>query len=176
MDVPTIATADLCDVADAVIAMDARIRPVWQDARLAGPAFTIRVPPGENPSVRAALEQASPGDVIVIDGGGYEIRALWGGNVSARARERGLAGAVVDGAVRDLDEIEALGFPVFAAAVVPTPPIREREGEIGVEISCGGLTVRPGDHVYGDRDGVVVVAAELHDELVARVAAARATR
>jgi len=114
--------------------------------------------------------------VIVIDGGGYQIRALWGGNVSARAQERGVAGAVVDGAVRDLDEIETLGFPVFAAAVVPTPPLREREGEIGVEISCGGLTVRPGDHVYGDRDGVVVVPAELHDELVARAAAARAIR
>jgi RraA family protein len=176
VDVPAIATADLCDAAETVIAMDARIRPVWRDARLAGPAFTVRVPPGENPSIRTALEQASPGDVIVIDGGGYEIRALWGGNVSARARERGLAGAVVDGAARDLDEIEALGFPVFATAVVPTPPIREREGEIGVEISCGGLTVRPGDHVYGDRDGVVVVPAELLDELVARVAAAHVTR
>ena len=176
MDLPAIATADLCDIAETLIAMEARIRPVWHGARLAGPAFTVRVPPGENPSVRAALEQASPGDVIVIDGGGYEIRALWGGNVAARARERGLAGVVVDGAVRDLDEIEALGFPVFAAAVVPTPPSREREGELGVDISCGGLTVRPGDYVYGDRDGVVVVPAELHDEFVARVAAARVTR
>jgi 4-hydroxy-4-methyl-2-oxoglutarate aldolase len=176
MDVQAIATADLCDAAETLIAMDGRIRPTWEGARLAGPAFTIRVPPGENPSVRAGLDQAAPGDVIVIDGGGYALRALWGGNVSARARERGLAGAVVDGAVRDLDEIEAAGFPVFAAAVVPTPPGRELAGEIGVEISCGGLAVRPGDHVYGDRDGVVIVPAELHDELVDRVGAVRTTR
>ncbi len=166
---PVVATADLSDAAATPIAMDARIRPVWRGARFAGRAFTVRVPPGENPSVRAALEKAAPGDVIVIDGGGYEARALWGGNVSARARERGLAGAVVDGAIRDVDEIEALGFPVFAAAVVPTPPQRELAGEIGVTVTCGGRTVNPGDWVVGDADGVVVVPAGDHDEILGRL-------
>jgi 4-hydroxy-4-methyl-2-oxoglutarate aldolase len=166
---PVIATADLCDVAEMPIAMDARIRPVWRGARLAGPAFTVRVPPGENPSVRAAVEQAAPGEVIVVDGAGYEARALWGGNVSRLALERGVAGVVVDGAVRDVDETEELGFPVFAAGLVPMPPRREQVGEIGVAVSCGGLAVRPGDYVYGDADGVVVVPAELHDEILARL-------
>jgi RraA family protein len=168
--VVTIATADLCDAADTLIAMDTRIRPVWRGARLAGPAFTVRVPPGENPSVRAAVEQAPAGAVIVVDGAGYEARAQWGGNVSELAAERGLAGVVVDGAVRDVDEIERLAFPVFAAAIVPTPPSRTGQGVIGAAVSCGGLTVRPGDRVYGDADGVVVVPAELHDEVLSRLA------
>ena len=76
---------------------------------------------------------------------------------------------VVDGAVRDAAGIEELGFPVFAAGVTPTPPRREREGTIGAPVTCGGLTVHPGDFVYGDRDGVVVVPAERHDEILGRV-------
>jgi 4-hydroxy-4-methyl-2-oxoglutarate aldolase len=88
--------------------------------------------------------------------------------MSRIALERDLAGVVVDGAVRDVDEIEALGFPVFAVASVPTPPARQRPGEIGVVASCGGLQVGPGDVVNGDTDGVVVVPAGLHDEIVGR--------
>jgi 4-hydroxy-4-methyl-2-oxoglutarate aldolase len=166
---PFVATADLCDAAATPIAMDTRIRPVWRGARLAGRAFTVRVPPCENPSVRAAAEQAGPGDVIVVDGAGAVERALWGGNVSKLALERGIAGVVIDGAIRDVDEIEALGFPVFAAAVVPMPPQREQTGEIGVTVTCGGLTVGPGDYVYGDADGIVVVPASLHDEVLGRL-------
>ncbi len=166
---PFIATADLCDAAATPIAMDARIRPVWRGARLAGRAFTVRVPPCEITSVLLAAEQAGPGDVIVVDGAGAVERALWGGKLSKLALERGIAGVVIDGAIRDVDEIEALGFPVFAAAVVPTPPQRDRAGEIGVTVTCGGLTVSPGDYVYGDADGVVVVPAGLHDEILGRL-------
>jgi regulator of RNase E activity RraA len=72
--------------------------------------------------------------------------------------------------VRDLDEIEALRFPVFAAGCVPTPPGRELAGELSVPIRCGGIDVRPGDYVYGDSDGVVVVAAERFDQIIARLA------
>lgn len=89
--------------------------------------------------------------------------------MSRLARDRGVAGLVVDGAVRDVDGIEALGFPVFAAGTVPTPPGRDLAGEIDVPVICGGLQVRPGDYVYGDSDGVVVVPRERHDEVVARV-------
>ena len=166
---PFIATADLCDAAATPIAMDARIRPVWRGARFAGRAFTVRVPPCEIPSVLLAAEQAGPGDVIVVDGAGAVERALWGGKLSKLALERGIVGVVVDGAIRDVDEIEALGFPVFAAAVVPTPPHRERTGEVGVTVTCGGLAVSPGDYVYGDADGVVVVPAGLHDEILGRL-------
>jgi regulator of RNase E activity RraA len=86
--------------------------------------------------------------------------------MSKLALERGVSGLVVDGAVRDADAIEELGFPVFAAGIVPTPPGRDVIGEVGVEIECAGRQVSPGDYVYGD--GVVVVSAAVHDEVVAR--------
>jgi 4-hydroxy-4-methyl-2-oxoglutarate aldolase len=162
-------TAELADAAGIPIAMDARIRPVWHGARLAGPAFTVRTPPGEHLAVREAAERAPVGVVLVADGGGELGFALWGDKMSKLALERGLAGLVVDGAVRDVDGIEALGFPVFAAGVVPTPPGRDRPGELDVPVRCGGLEVRPGDCVYGDSDGVVVVPREHHDAIVARV-------
>jgi len=159
-------TADLADAAGVPIAMDHRVRPVWAGARLVGPAFTVRPPPGEHPAVRTAADEAPPGSVIVVDGGGALDRALWGDKMARLALERGVAGLVVDGAVRDAEGIEELGFPVFAVGVTPTPPRREQEGELGTPVTCGGLTVRPGDFVYGDRDGVVVVPSERHDEIL----------
>ncbi len=161
-------TASLSDAAGRPIAMAGRIRPVWPGARLAGPAFTVRTEPGEHPAVRRALEQAPAGAVIVVDGGGFLERALWGGTMSKLAHDRGVTGLVVDGAVRDLDEIEELGFPVFAAGVVPTPPLREGDGETGSAITCGGIAVSPGDLVVGDADGVVVVPRAGIAEIVAQ--------
>src|SRR5437667_8136268 len=149
--------------------MNARIRPVWRGARLAGPAFTVQTLPCEFLAVQEAATQAPAGSVLVVDGGGELGCALWGDKMSALALERGLAGLVVDGPVRDVDGIEALGFPVFSAGIVPTGPWRERmAGELGIPIRCGGVEVRPGDFVYGDSDGVVVVPREHHDAIVAR--------
>jgi regulator of RNase E activity RraA len=109
--------------------------------------------------------------VIVVDAAGATDRALWGDKMSKLALERGIAGIVVDGAVRDVAAIQALGFPVFAAGRTPTPPVRELPGELGVPITCGGIRVSPGDQVHGDADGVVVIAAEDYDALLARAGA-----
>jgi RraA family protein len=158
----------LSDAATRPIAMAGRIRPLWRGARLAGPALTVRTEPGEHPAVLRALEQAQAGVVIVVDGGGFLERALWGGRMSRLASERGVVGVVIDGAVRDVTEIEELRFPVFAAGVTPTPPIREGGGETGISITCGGIAVSPGDLVVADEDGVVVVPRDDVDELVAR--------
>jgi 4-hydroxy-4-methyl-2-oxoglutarate aldolase len=149
--------------------MHPRIRPIWRGAALTGPAFTVRTPPGQFRAVGEAAEHAPAGAVLVVDGGSEVQCALWGDKMSKLGLERGLAGLVVDGAVRDVDGIEALGFPVFATGVVPTPPARERAGEVNVPISCGGLIVRPGDYVYGDADGVVVLPANLNDEILGRL-------
>ena len=92
--------------------------------------------------------------------------------MSRIAHARGIAGLVVDGAVRDLDEIEELGFPVFGTGVVPVPPGREVAGEVGVPIECAGRIVAPGDWVYADGDGVVVVPARIHDDVVVLARAA----
>jgi RraA family protein len=161
-------TAALSDAARSRIALAARIRPVWPGARLAGRAFTVSTPAGQHLSVRRSLEEAEPGDVIVIDGEGSIERALWGDLMARRARDRGIAGVVIDGAVRDIEEIAALGFPVFAITSVPTGPLRELEGTVGQPISCGGLAVAPGDFVYGDADGVVIVPAPAHQATLER--------
>ena len=151
--------------------MSPRLRPLWPGARLAGRAVTVRTPAGEQEAVRRALDHAGRGDVVVVDAEAGVERALWGGRMSRLALERGLAGAVLDGAARDVAEIEELGFPVFAIAAVPTGPRREARGELGVPVVCGGITVEPGDVVYGDADGVVVVPSAGHEEIRSRALA-----
>jgi RraA family protein len=165
------ATADVSDAAGGLVAMHPRIRPAWHGARVVGPAFTVRTPPGQHPAVRQALERAAPGDVIVIDGGASTERALWGDKLSARALERGIAGVVIDGALRDVAAVEELGFPIFAIASVPTRPETDVEGELAVAIVCGGIAVEPGDLVVGDADGVVVVPRAAATDVLARLAA-----
>ncbi len=165
-------TALLSDATGRRIALDQRIRPLWPGARLHGTAFTVRTPPGEHFSVREAALAACRGDVVIVDGGGCTDAALWGDILAQVGLARGLAGLVVDGAVRDAEEIERLGFPVFAAAVVPTGPRgKETPGEIGVRIRCAGIDVDPGDYVYGDRDGVVVIPRADLDEVLTRAKA-----
>jgi 4-hydroxy-4-methyl-2-oxoglutarate aldolase len=161
-------TAVLCDVAQEPITLLPRVRRLWKGATVAGRALTVWTPPGEHLSVRYALEQAREGDVIVVDCKGSLATALWGSRFSRIALERGIAGLVVDGAVRDLDEMEELGFPVFGVGVVPMKPGREVAGEIGVPIECAGRTIATGDAIYGDGDGVVAVPRRIHDEVVAK--------
>ena len=141
-------TADLADAAGTPVAMDHRIGPMWRGARVSGPAFTVRTPPGEHRAVREAAEQAPARAVIVIDGAGRRAGAVGRQDVEARARPgRGRHRRRRRRARRRRDE--ALRFPVFAAARSPTPPLRDRPGEVGVPVSCGGVTVRPGDLVSG---------------------------
>ena len=169
MRIPVPVTADVSDLAGGGIALDARIRAVWRGARAAGPAFTAQTPPGEHLAVQRALEAAAPGDVIVIDGDAFVGRALWGDKMSLAAQQRGIAGLVVDGAVRDVAEIERLGFPVFAITSVPTGPLTDRDGVLGAAIMCGERRVGPGDLVVGDDDGVVVVPQAVAVDLMLTV-------
>jgi len=125
--------------------------------KLCGPALTVRVAPGDNLMVQQALDLARPGDVIVVDGGGFIFQALVGEIMGTHARRRGIAGFVIDGAVRDIDFIAAGALPVYAAGVTPRGPSRVGPGEINVPVSIAGMVVRPGDIVVGDADGVVAV-------------------
>ncbi len=129
----------------------------WNQNVLLGTAFTVKCPSGDNLAAQVALDYAQPGDIIVVDGAGYTDRALVGGMMLAYAEMRDLGGFVVDGAVRDLDEIRASRLPVFAKAVTPLGPYREGPGEINVPVCCGGQVVMPGDILLGDADGVVVI-------------------
>jgi RraA family protein len=133
---------------------------------LVGTAFTVKVPSGDNLMAQVALDYAQPGDIIVIDGAGYENRALVGGMMMAYAETRGIGGFVVNGAIRDLEDIKKSEIPVFAKAVTPLGPYREGPGEIGVPVVCGGQVVMPGDILVGDIDGLVVVPRRDAEELL----------
>lgn len=129
----------------------------WNNKTLLGTAFTVKCPSGDNLAAQAALDYAIPGDIIVVDGAGYTDRALVGGMMLAYAQMRGLGGFVVNGAVRDLEDIRNSNLPVFAKAVTPLGPYREGPGEINVPVCCGGQVVMPGDILVGDIDGIVVI-------------------
>lgn len=133
---------------------------------LLGTAFTVKVPSGDNLAAQAALDYARPGDIIVVDGAGYTDRALVGGMMLAYAEMRGLGGFVVNGAVRDLDDIRASKLPVFAISATPLGPYREGPGEINVPVVCGGQVVMPGDILVGDADGLVVIPRRDAPELL----------
>lgn len=129
-------------------------------AAMAGPAFTVRVHSADILMVAPALKQCPKGHVLVIDGRGNLDTALWGELTTYSAQGKGLAGVVIDGALRDARAIRATPFPVFARAAVPNAGGAEYLGEIGVTVNCAGQVVRPGDWVVGDEDGVIVIPAE----------------
>lgn len=125
--------------------------------KLCGPAFTLRVRPGDNLMVHKALMMVQPGDVLVIDGAGDISQAVIGGLVRTTALRVKLGGIVIDGAVRDLEELAEGILPVFAAGHTHRGPSKDGPGEINVPIACAGLCVMPGDLMLGDADGVLAV-------------------
>ena len=158
--------AILADVQGRRGTLHGRIAAVSPEMKLAGPAFTIEVRPGDNLMIHAALSIAKPGDVLVIDGKTDLTCALMGALMINTAKVVGLAGVIIDGAVRDLDELRALGFPVFAAGANPNGPTKLVPGRINWPVSVGGITVHPGDLVVGDADGVVVIERERAPSLI----------
>jgi 4-hydroxy-4-methyl-2-oxoglutarate aldolase len=152
--------AILADVAGRRGALNGRIRAVRPSMKLAGSAFTVEVRPGDNLMIHAAMSLAKPGDVLVVDGKGDLGAALMGTIMITACKQLGIAGVVIDGAVRDTLEIEELGYPVFAAGSNPNGPTKNVPGRIGHPVSVGGVTVQPGDFVIGDADGVVVIERE----------------
>ena len=125
--------------------------------QVAGPALTIEVRPGDNLMIHAAISLAKPGDVLVIDGKGDQTSALMGTIMMTACKQLGIAGVIVDGAVRDSLEIDDMDFPVFSVGTNPNGPTKNIGGRIGHPISCGGVCVQAGDFVLADADGVVVV-------------------
>lgn len=149
--------AILADVAGRRGAMHGRVAPVHERMTLAGPAFTVEVRPGDNLMIHAAIALARPGDVLVVDGRGDLSTALMGTLMLSACKQRGLAGVVVDGAIRDRIDVLALDYPVFSAGFNPAGPTKLVPGRINHPICAGGAVVNPGDLIVGDADGVVVV-------------------
>jgi len=159
--------ATLADALGIDQVMDAGIRPLWQPMpRIAGPAYTVRCAPGDNLMLHAAIYRAPRGAIIVVQAGDLKY-AVSGGNVCAVASRRGVAGFVVDGVIRDLAEVRADQFPVFARGVSPIPGGKEGPGILNGAVRCGGVEVAPGDVVVADEEGIVVVPAERQDVVLA---------
>jgi regulator of RNase E activity RraA len=150
----------LADVAGRRGALSGRIAPLAPTMSFAGPALTVEVRPGDNLMIHAALAVAKPGDVIVVDGKGDLSSALMGEIMSQQAVALGVVAVVIDGAVRDSVAIRELGLPMFAAGLNPNGPTKSVSGRLNHPISIGGVSVKPGDLVVGDADGVTVIERE----------------
>ena len=137
--------------------VDPAIRPAWHGAKVCGRAFTVECPPCDNLMLHIAVANAKPGAIIVATVGGFLLAGAWGEILTEAALACGVAGLVIDGAVRDIDAIEALRFPVFSRGLAIGSCTKERPGKLDVPIQLGGAAVRPGDLVVGNADGLVVV-------------------
>lgn len=147
--------------------MQARIKPVSPGTALCGQARTVQSMAGDCLAICEGIAIAEPGEILVVDAGGVEDTAVWGGVMTLEASLRKLGGAIIDGAVRDVAEIQKSGLPMYCRAVVPRGPHHGFGGVIDGRLSVAGAVVAPGDVVLGDDDGIVVVPLERADEVLA---------
>ncbi|MEN5302857.1 MULTISPECIES: RraA family protein [unclassified Pseudomonas] len=166
--------ANVSDSMNRMTAGGARLRPMHREGVLCGPALTVKARPGDNLMLHYALDIAQPGDVIVVDAGGDLTNALIGEMMVAYAVKRGVAGIVINGAIRDAANIGAGDFPLFAAGVSHRGPYKDGPGEINVPIAIDGMVIEPGDLVIGDEDGLLCVPYDQVADVYARATAKHA--
>ena len=162
---PAFATCDLCDVHKNDCSGEFRVLPpVFKNfgglARFSGPVSTVKCFE-DNSLVKAAVDSPGEGRVLVVDGGASLRRALVGGNLGAAAAKNGWAGVVVDGCVRDVIELAQCSVGLRALAAMPLPTEKRQEGQRDIPVQIQGVWVRPGDWLYADEDGMVVMASPL---------------
>lgn len=162
--------ANISDSMGRLFTMDYRVKPIYQPMRkVCGTAFTVQARPGDNLLGLKAIELAQPGDVIVISTQGDTNNSVWGGFMSMMAANKGIAGVVTDGIVRDSVQSKEADLPIYAIGLTPAAPTKEGTGQINTTISCGGVVIEPGDIVVGDEDGVVVVPKAEAEAITAKV-------
>ena len=147
------------------------LQPFHADSHLVlcGPALTVKVRPGDNLMIHKAIEMALPGDVIVVDGGGDLTQALIGGLMRTSALAKKIAGFVIDGAIRDLNEWAEGGIAVYARGNTLRGPSKDGPGEVNITVSCAGMVVAPGDLIVADADGVIAIPLAEVENLLPRV-------
>jgi regulator of RNase E activity RraA len=165
-----LASPNLADAMGRFNFMDAGIQS-RTGLPLCGLAVTVNARPADNLMIHKALQVASPGDIVVVNTCGNTTSAVFGELMCNTAVAAKLGGIIVDGAIRDVDGLAALGFPAFSRSVCAGGCDKDGPGEINVPISCGGTVVMPGDIIVGDRDGVAVVPRAHAEEVLALVAA-----
>lgn len=171
----SVPVANISDSMNRMTAGGASLKPMHRTGVLVGPALTVKARPGDNLMLHHALDIAQPGDVIVVDAGGDLSNALIGEMMVAYAIKKGVAGIVINGAIRDAASIGAGEFPVFAAGITHRGPYKDGPGEVNVPIALAGMVIEPGDLVIGDEDGLLCVpfdqVAEVYDRAYAKHAA-----
>lgn len=147
--------------------MAPRLAPVWRGARMSAPAFPVNCTTTDNLAIHVAVAEAPAGSVLVVNVGNDPARGYWGEVLTTGAEARGLRGLVIDGGVRDVDALEAHGFPVFASMIALRGATKENPGNVGLPAMVGGVEVAAGDWIVGDVDGVTVVPVAHIDEVLA---------
>lgn len=163
-----IQVANLVDCMNRTAALSEKIRPV-NSTKLLGTAFTVKVAQGDNLMLHKAMDLAKPGDVLVIDAGGMENRAIFGEIIASYCITREIAGIIVDGSIRDFETLSQMDLPIYAKGISPNGPYKNGPGEIGTIITVGGQIIRPGAILVGDADGVVSICHEDAVELLEKV-------
>ncbi|MDF2888842.1 MAG: dimethylmenaquinone methyltransferase [Lacrimispora sp.] len=154
-----IPVANIDDCMNRTASLSSALMPV-NDRILLGTAYTLTAAGGDNLLFYYAIDNAEPGDVIVVAGGGYTERALCGEIMAAYAKKRGIAGFVVDGAIRDKKQLSEMDFPVYAVSSISNGPYKNGPGCVNVPISIGNQVVFPGDIIVGDDTGIVAIRPE----------------
>ena len=153
----TLPVANVSDSMARLTAAGHRLRPMHRDGTMAGVALTVKAPPGDNLMLHKAIALSQPGDVVVLDGGGDLTNSLMGEMMLMQFVRKGVAGVVLNGAIRDADYIRKQDLPVYAAGITHRGPYKNGPGEINVPIAIDGMVVEPGDLVLGDHDGLLCV-------------------
>lgn len=162
-----IPTTCISDAMDGLNNLHPSIKPLMENYKLAGRAYTVKIPVGDNLSVLKAIREANPGDILVVDAKGDHYRAIAGDFVLGMAQTLGIGGLVVDGVIRDIVGVKTLNFPVFSRGTTVAASGKAGVGEVNVPISCGGVPVNPGDIIVGDADGVVVIPKAAEQRILA---------
>jgi RraA family protein len=163
-----LAVANIGDARDRMGMVDSGIHSLWKGAKAVGRARTVWVREGDNKAIHEVVNHVQPGDILVINGQGDTNRALIGELITERLRVKGAVGMIIDGAARDVDVLEEMGFGVWARAVNPAGPYKNGPGQINIPVAVGGVVVNPGDVICADSDGVIVIpAAEAVSSLLA---------
>src|SRR6478752_6302591 len=147
--------------------MAPRIRPVWRGARVSAPAYPVNWSTTDNLAIHVAVAEAPAGSVLVVNVGHEPARGYWGEVLTTGAEARGLRGLVIDGGVRDVDALEAHGFPVFSTMIALRGATKQEPGRVGLPSMVGEVEVSAGDWIVGDADGVTVVPHTKLDDVLA---------
>ncbi len=159
-------TPELCDGMIVFSAMDYHIKPRVTTKKICGPAVTVKLPTGASLAAAEAINIAQEGDILVLAGHGVCTMSLWGDHRSLCAKLKGIQAVVIDGAFRDIEGNEEIGFPIYARALTCGAASKNPAGEINVPVECGGVIVNPGDIIVGDRNGVVVIRPDEAEEIM----------